>query len=64
MYRADCDRVNTTVAAAVAAASDPLAVLEVWIDQHLAVVYDALPTAPRGRVVVGGGVERRRASHR
>jgi AcrR family transcriptional regulator len=41
MYRVDCDRVNATVAAAVASASDPLAALEAWINQHLAVVYDA-----------------------
>jgi len=40
MYRVDCDRVNATVASAVAAAADPLAALEVWIDQNLAVVYD------------------------
>lgn len=40
MYRVDCDRVNATVAAAVAAAPDPLAALEAWIDQNLAVVYD------------------------
>jgi AcrR family transcriptional regulator len=41
MYRVDCDRVNTTLTAAVASAPDPLAALEVWIDQNLAVVYDA-----------------------
>ena len=41
MYRVDCDRVNATVAAAVAAAPDPLAALAAWIDQNLAVVYDA-----------------------
>jgi len=41
MYRVDCDRVNATVAAAVATAADPLAALEAWIDQNLAVVYDA-----------------------
>ena len=40
MYRVDCDRVNATVVAAVAAAPDPLAALEAWIDQNLAVVYD------------------------
>jgi AcrR family transcriptional regulator len=40
MYRVDCDRVNATLAAAVASASDPLAALEAWIDQNLAVVYD------------------------
>ena len=41
MYRVDCHRVNATVAAAVASAPDPLAALEAWIDQNLAVVYDA-----------------------
>ena len=41
MYRVDCDRVNATLHAAVAAAPDPLAALAVWIDQNLAVVYDA-----------------------
>lgn len=41
MYRVDCDRVNATLTAAVASAPDPLAALEVWIDQNLAVVYDA-----------------------
>jgi len=41
MYRVDCARVNATVAAAVESAPDPLAALEAWIDQHLAVVYDA-----------------------
>jgi len=41
MYRVDCDRVNATVASAVASAPDPLAALEAWIDQNLAVVYDA-----------------------
>ena len=41
MYRVDCERVNATVAAAVAAARDPLAALEAWIDQNIAVVYDA-----------------------
>jgi AcrR family transcriptional regulator len=40
MYRVDCDRVNATLAAAVASASNPLAALEAWIDQNLAVVYD------------------------
>jgi AcrR family transcriptional regulator len=40
MYRVDCDRVNARLAAAVAAAPDPLAALEAWIDQNLAVVYD------------------------
>ena len=41
MYRVDCDRVNATVATAVAAAPDPLAALAAWSDQNLAVVYDA-----------------------
>lgn len=41
MYRVDCDRVNAAVAAAVAAAPDPVAALAAWIDQNLAVVYDA-----------------------
>jgi AcrR family transcriptional regulator len=40
MYRVDCERVNATVAAAVAAAPDPSAALAAWIDQNLAVVYD------------------------
>src|SRR5262245_29204408 len=40
MYRVDCDRVNATLATAVASAPDPLAALEAWIDQNLAVVYD------------------------
>jgi AcrR family transcriptional regulator len=40
MYRVDCDRVNATLAAAVTSAPDPLAALEAWIDQNLAVVYD------------------------
>jgi AcrR family transcriptional regulator len=40
MYRVDADRVNATLAAAVAAAPDPLGALEAWIDQNLAVVYD------------------------
>jgi AcrR family transcriptional regulator len=40
MYRVDCDRVNATLAAAVASAPDPVAALEAWIDQNLAVVYD------------------------
>jgi AcrR family transcriptional regulator len=40
MYQVDCDRVNATVAAAVAAAAEPLAALEAWIDQNLAVVYE------------------------
>jgi AcrR family transcriptional regulator len=41
MYRVDCERVNATLATAVASASDPLAALAAWIDQNLAVVYDA-----------------------
>jgi AcrR family transcriptional regulator len=41
MYRVDCDRVNATLAAAVASAPDPIAALEAWVDQNLAVVYDA-----------------------
>src|SRR5689334_4897835 len=41
MYRVDCERVNATLAAAVAAAPDPSAALAAWIDQNLAVVYDA-----------------------
>jgi AcrR family transcriptional regulator len=41
MYRVDCDRVTAMLDAAVAAAPTPLAALEAWIDQSLAVVYDA-----------------------
>jgi AcrR family transcriptional regulator len=41
MYRVDCERVNATLAAAVAAAPDPVSALAAWIDQNLAVVYDA-----------------------
>ena len=42
MYRVDCDRVNaTSLTSAVASAPTPLAALEAWIDQNLAVVYDA-----------------------
>jgi AcrR family transcriptional regulator len=41
MYRVDCDRVTELVDAAVASAPTPLAALEAWIDQSLAVVYDA-----------------------
>ena len=41
MYRTDSDRVSTALAAAVAAAPTPLDGLEVWIDQSLAVVFDA-----------------------
>jgi AcrR family transcriptional regulator len=40
MYRVDCDRVTALLTAAVAAAPTPLAALEAWIDQSLAVVYD------------------------
>ena len=41
MYRVDCERVNATLAGAVASAPDPVAALAAWIDQNLAVVYDA-----------------------
>ena len=41
MYRVDSDRVSEALAAAVAAAATPLDGLEAWIDQSLAVVYDA-----------------------
>ncbi len=41
MYRVDCDRVTALLDAAVSAAPTPLAALEAWIDQSLAVVYDA-----------------------
>jgi len=41
MYRVDCDRVTDTLVAAVASAPTPLAALEAWIDQNLAVVFDA-----------------------
>jgi AcrR family transcriptional regulator len=41
MYRVDSDRVSEALTAAVAAATTPLAGLEAWIDQNLAVVYDA-----------------------
>jgi AcrR family transcriptional regulator len=41
MYRIDCDRVTELVNAAVSEAPTPLAALEAWIDQSLAVVYDA-----------------------
>ena len=41
MYRVDSDRVVAAVAAAVTSAPTPLAALEAWIDQTLAVVYDA-----------------------
>lgn len=41
MYRVDSDRVAEALAAAVASAPTPLDALEAWIDQNLAVVYDA-----------------------
>jgi AcrR family transcriptional regulator len=41
MYRVDSDRVAETLTAAVAAAATPLDALEAWVDQNLAVVYDA-----------------------
>ena len=41
MYRVDSDRVAATLTAAVAAAATPLDALEAWVDQNLAVVYDA-----------------------
>jgi AcrR family transcriptional regulator len=41
MYRVDSDRVAEALAAAVASAATPLDALEAWIDQNLAVVYDA-----------------------
>jgi AcrR family transcriptional regulator len=41
MYRTDSDRVAQRLVAAVAAAATPLDALEAWIDQNLAVVYDA-----------------------
>ena len=41
MYRVDCDRMTALLDAAVVAAPTPLAALEAWIDQSLAVVYDA-----------------------
>src|SRR3954453_22859732 len=41
MYRVDCERVNAALATAVASAPDPSAALAAWIDQNLAVVYDA-----------------------
>ena len=41
MYRTDCDRVTENLVAAVAAAATPVDALEAWIDQNLAVVYDA-----------------------
>jgi AcrR family transcriptional regulator len=41
MYRVDSDRVTDALVAAAAAASTPLDALTAWIDQSLAVVYDA-----------------------
>lgn len=41
MYRVDSDRVTDALVAAVASAPTPLDALTVWIDQSLAVVYDA-----------------------
>ena len=41
MYRVDSDRVAENLAAAVASAATPLDALEAWIDQNLAVFYDA-----------------------
>lgn len=41
MYRVDSDRVTAALAAAVASAPTALAALEAWVDQSLAVVYDA-----------------------
>jgi AcrR family transcriptional regulator len=41
MYRVDCERVNASLASAVASAPDPVTALAAWIDQNLAVVYDA-----------------------
>ncbi len=41
MYRVDNERVTEMLAAAVAAAATPLDALEAWVDQNLAVVYDA-----------------------
>ena len=41
MYRVDSERVAANLTAAVASAATPLDALEVWIDQNLAVVYDA-----------------------
>ena len=40
MYRVDSDRVTETLIAAVADAPTPLAALEAWVDQNLAVAYD------------------------
>jgi AcrR family transcriptional regulator len=41
MYRVDSDRVTDALVAAVASAPTPLDALTAWIDQSLAVVYDA-----------------------
>jgi AcrR family transcriptional regulator len=41
MYRADSERVATALAAAVAAAPTPLDAVEAWIDENLAIVYEA-----------------------
>lgn len=41
MYRIDCDRMTALLTAAVVGAPTPLDALEAWIDQSLAVVYDA-----------------------
>ena len=41
MYRIDSDRVAENLTAAVASAPTPFDALEAWIDQNLAVVYDA-----------------------
>jgi AcrR family transcriptional regulator len=41
MYRVDSDRVAERLAAAVADAATPLDALEAWVDQNLAVVFDA-----------------------
>ena len=41
MYRVDSDRVTETLTAAVADAATPLDALEAWVDQNLAVAYDA-----------------------
>jgi AcrR family transcriptional regulator len=41
MYRADSERVATALAAVVAAAPTPLDAVEAWIDENLAIVYEA-----------------------
>ena len=41
MYRVDSDRVTDALVGAVASARTPLDALTAWIDQSLAVVYDA-----------------------